>query len=136
MNKALESFSKIDIANKEKEEALKKLEQAKLKQEQAKSKMDAFAREENSWTEQMKQYDGIGQKLARCDAKVNEGKLLKTELNDIILIYNTMNDMKGQLSQAQSKYLAAKEAYEKKQKEYIVLRCAGRNSCTRKACGW
>ena len=119
VNKALESFSKIDIANKEKEEALKKLEQAKLKQEQVKSKMDAFAREENSWTEQMKQYDGIGQKLARCDAKVNEGKLLKTELNDIILIYNTMNGMKGQLSQAQSKYLAAKEAYEKKQKEYI-----------------
>lgn len=119
---ALDTFAKIKEAEAQVQQLLSAFRKSEAEVKIAGDALDAFSAEEAGWKEEIKRYEGIGERVVAHKSKCDEGMQISADLKEAQKLDTEIVKHKKDLAQAQSIYANAKAAFDSRNKELEHMR--------------
>lgn len=122
--KALELFKQIRECRKKVQNLDKEFQQIQKQEKQAKDAFEAAEIMEKEYRKQAETLSDAGEKLAVCQSKMEEIRMMMEDHKGLLGIYQEVKKYNEIAENLKRKYVDVKDKYEKKQQEYETLRRA------------
>ncbi len=122
--KALELFKQIRECRKKVQNLDREFQQIQKQEKQAKDAFEAAEIMEKEYRKQAETLSDAGEKLAVCQSKMEEIRMMMEDLRGLSGIYQEVKKYNETAENLKRKYVDVKDKYEKKHQEYETLRRA------------